>query len=563
MNLTFAAPKRALQALMACAVVLVLGGCASGVNMLPALSAESPPIAGQGVVVVRVVNASSFSLPFNQLTITPKNYHESKKIKLERLEALVNRTSKSTVFSSAVNSGSYSLSSIRAFHSNGNFWYSRFVSADAEFGTFEVKPGQVTDLGTLIYYPKSQDDKYMDTLMRRPAIENGHVLKQFFPFYEFDERQVIGWIDDEFAEERDSFYVSAATNPVYFHEEYLAPDGSMYFIGKLGVIVKRTIDGEWELDAVDTNLDMLSIAQSSDGHLLLGGNEGKLFIKRAGGEWQDISMAHDMDIGQVAFGADGQMHVFSRKKQGLTVYTAKPGLEGFKVQWKEAATFNTTLGWRPGDAEDVYTSKKSRPKQIVSVKLSKVDGQQLISIRTIGASADPVFAQADNLVYRYNPDQWSFELAKDDTDVSVTLDAGAVQLGIKYAGFWSWTNEPDYLIKDKASGQWREIAMFTPGDKPKSKDHFNFSSVPWFRNGLEGVALVRFEESRDVLFVKTTDGGKSWQRTENKPPKEYCLSLVPQFKDHLLLTCSGSSGDFYESTDEGATWDLVREHETF
>jgi photosystem II stability/assembly factor-like uncharacterized protein len=30
-----------------------------------------------------------------------------------------------------------------------------------------------------------------------------------------------------------------------------------------------------------------------------------------------------------------------------------------------------------------------------------------------------------------------------------------------------------------------------------------------------------------------------------------------------MLYCSGVSGDFYESTDEGKTWKHVRQHEIF
>ena len=68
--------------------------------------------------------------------------------------------------------GSYSLHSIRAFHTRGDFWYERWAGADAQFGTFDVKPGQVTDLGTIIYYPKPEKDKYIKCIAENNSFFN-------------------------------------------------------------------------------------------------------------------------------------------------------------------------------------------------------------------------------------------------------------------------------------------------------------------------------------------------------------------------------------------------------
>jgi hypothetical protein len=140
--------------------LLLLGGCANQVNMLPSLQKTTNIADDQGVVVARIINASNYRFPFNQLTVNPENVNESTTIKPERLVAIKQSVGGSTVFSAPIKAGHYSLSSIRAFHVVGDYSYSRFVSADAQMGTFEVKPGVVTDLGTLIYYPKVQEDKY-------------------------------------------------------------------------------------------------------------------------------------------------------------------------------------------------------------------------------------------------------------------------------------------------------------------------------------------------------------------------------------------------------------------
>ena len=100
---------------------------------------------------------------------------------------------------------------------------------------------------------------------------------------------------------------------------------------------------------------------------------------------------------------------------------------------------------------------------------------------------------------------------------------------------------------------------------------FSFRSAPWFKNRLEGVAIVSLSRletwSRDqapvVKILKTTDGGNLWLDTGNSLPNEYCSRLIPEVTDRILLSCSGATGDFYESVDEGATWKQVREHQNF
>ena len=113
------------------------------------------------------------------------------------------------------------------------------------------------------------------------------MLKTYFKFFPVETSTITSWNEDNLDEEQQLTYISALQNPVTFTDSYLAPDDSIYFLAKLGVIVQRTSKGEWLVDAVDTDLELTTIQQNEAGDIVLGGYEGALFYKKSGGEWQD------------------------------------------------------------------------------------------------------------------------------------------------------------------------------------------------------------------------------------------------------------------------------------
>ncbi|MFT5296056.1 MAG: hypothetical protein ACI9YH_002073 [Colwellia sp.] len=576
-------------------IILTLAGCAGGVNMLPTLSEKSALTQNQGVVVVRVINASSYPLPFNQVTITPKNLNESKKIKPSRLEALSVTTTNSTVFSAPVVSGSYSLDSIRAFHINGDYMYSRWVGADAQFGTFNVEPGKVVDLGTIIYYPKPQKDKYLNTTLRKPSAQSSEILTDYFPFYSFNKEQVTTWSEDEYQEERDALYVSIAQNPVTFNTDYLAPDNSIYFVGKLGVILKRTANKEWELDAVDTDLDLSSISQNNEGDLIIGGDEGAVFFKQNNGEWQNISTARSHHVEEVYFNDFGDIELITRQETKLHVLTKS--LREINSAWRTLATYDSVYGWKDssGNLQAISqvketAKKKTKAKRIVSAATNSVDNIKTITVTQRPMRESIAFGSGDSTTYTLAPETWTVSKYKEDTGISSIFDAGAVKLGIEYAGYWSLSGKSTYYKKDLDTGIWDKVSTrikscatnyelsgnfclsLNSKAKVKAKNaNFNFTSVPWFSSNTDATAIVSFSDynfwsgkrNNEIKIVKTNDAGKSWRITDLELPNELCTRLISKVKDSILLSCNGVSSDFYESIDFGKSWQHVREHENF
>ena len=123
--------------------IALLAACASQVDLIEPLEATTVPAPNEGVVVARVINTTRYPAPLNQLTIAPQNVNASDEEKYQRLLSTESRLNGTSVFASPVAADNYTLTSLRAFHSNGEYYYQHFVPGGTDLGTFEVRPGQV------------------------------------------------------------------------------------------------------------------------------------------------------------------------------------------------------------------------------------------------------------------------------------------------------------------------------------------------------------------------------------------------------------------------------------
>ncbi len=163
------------------------------------------------------------------------------------------------------------------------------------------------------------------------------------------------------------------------------------------------------------------------------------------------------------------------------------------------------------------------------------------------------------------------------------MKAGALELGIEKAGFWSWDGKNKYFV-GSGNDEWRQLTTSmwvcqagearSPDcseDQPARKKSFTLKTLPWFQSEQNGLAVVTFkkntfraaEEGEQTRVIATTDGGRSWSLTDKSLPSKYCVNVIGEVTDRILLSCSGSTGDIYESLDYGDSWQLVREHEDF
>ena len=543
----------------------------------------------KGIVVVRIVNASAYPVAFNQFTINPENLNESKEIKPERLKSLTSKFNGTSVFASEVKPGNYTLSSIRAFHVAGEYIYSRFVSANEKFGTFTVKPGKVTDLGTIIYYQNPQEDQYQNLLVRAPSSDFGEVLRKHFAFYPVNSANILTWNDDGFDEDRHAIFAGIVQNPTIYNQSFRAPDGSIYFLCKLGVILKYTIGGTWELDAVDTNLELTAIDQNVNGDLVVASAEGLLFSKKFGGEWEKFELGYKKHIDVVKYYDQSTIDIVARKRYSLEII--RININNQEIQTKKLNGYRSPQGW---ETSAKAPNEQAIPRKIISSQVIRFSNRNYLTVTTQSDMYNPINGPKKNQIFQFESKNWEMNAPITKLKVDSLYNAGIVIFGTKAPGFWSLTNQTKYYKYVTSSDRWDSVkasvidctldlnsgyagidSSYAGADSKcgpnleESRRSFTFMSTPVFKNETEAIAIGRFRKydlmtgknSYTSQLLITIDSGKSWTETGSPLPSDYCNSLVPYLTDKLLLSCSGASSDFYLSTDNGVSWKHIRQQE--
>lgn len=594
---------------------IYLSACVpSTVNIRPALAAPpSSEEAGFGVVVARVIHTDSGGAPFNYLRLEPSNLNSSADVKSEDLTAITVPLSSGSFYVSSIPAGTYSLSYIRTYYSDGQFYISKWVKGGLDLGTLEVREGVLTDLGELIFYPKSEGDTIKYKLARIPNSNNSALLKNVRPEISDHFTDVTTWNDDGNESERQDFFAAAAQNPVGYNVQYHDPNsGTTYFAGKLGFILGYNENGEWQADAIDTNNEIFALTTLSDGTIVAGGEFGSLFKKSLDGEWQKLEYSPKLTIRDIRANDDNSVNILGvgLRHAKLSRHPLTPGETAEPI-----AKYNLDYGWGSNSGE---WFDKEREARVEANKLKKAKREeQLDKKKSVTERRYIKYAYGktieDNVHYfvgvakpytNYQSpldgvskrethvfDSSSARLNKV-TDFGEGVDqvyqAGTELIGRKYAGFWSWDGRDTFVKRSRtAPFTWEKISRYwdrcpdQPADSTtcplengrtkRRRKAVNFSSLPYFWDQNTGIVFVSWtelplfssEKETKTATLKTTNGGKSWAMLTDEWPGEYCAGIIPEVKDRILVSCNGLSSDFYESKDKGETWSRVRETENF
>jgi len=550
-----------------------------------------------GILVAHMIDAGPRGLPFNYLTAVPENYNSSQKVNAERLVSVDSWHGTGSLFISQIPAGEYTISSFRSWYTTGEYYYNRWASTDVSLGTFTVEPGKITDLGTLIYYTKSKDDSFEPIVTRAPYKNNQFLLEQYDTDIEYDANSALSWHEDNGIDDRYALYSSIVRNPITYNQRYLAPNGNVFFVGKLGYILQRTQEGDWLEDAIPADYDLNAIAQNKQGDIVVGGDYGTLFLKPANSEqWLDIAQNPQLSIEYLDFTANGNLVIISKNRKVAQFYQI-PNLSTPNVT-QDIASFETVQGWIQNGEAITKTHRlyggtntiKERQKAhwVSSVHTTKMDNDLLIFVgqRRSTHGYPQLYESEDRYVVKYNLLDQSLTSIEDlDKGIDHVIDAGAIKLGYKEgASFLGIKTKDKYFLYNSQTKTWLPITPYinrcpglpestrrcrVNGEEFKRKDDFVFLGIPVFKDADQATALVRFEQGKTeddkprVGVIHTSDGGASWQEVADSLPSKYCASSVPEAYDTLLVSCANISSDFYESKDGGLSWQHVRQNENF
>lgn len=570
-------------------LLVSLLACESTTQSIATLSEENPAGAEDGVLVVRIVNSKdngTIGIPFNFLTLSPKDNAKDMRVPSQpRIQG------SSTLFVAPVPAGEYALTNIETNMSHSTYTgsgielihsYFDSTNTDTSLGTFTITPGVVTDLGTLIHYPSPPHTSSSPAVIRSPNKTDGSIVKTFSPSLDYQKDLLISWNNDKLEPAQQDQYRLAVDNPITYNQHHLANDGSVYFFGKLGTLIKRSKNGIWSTEKLNTDFDLVTMAQTANGDLLVGGELGNLFLKQANQQWRKIIVPSRYRIEKIIPRANFEIDLIVISEDRIEVIRGDTQLSA--PRWITLKQFDPSSEWAYSGFTGIAGDWLIR-----SIQVNEHKGYLGIEVHLQRSYTPSITKRGSTRNFKLNPKTWAFSLAKGRTEkLDKVFHAGAVKVGLRHTSATTSDGRDRYYIYNEQSGEWYKST--TKIDRCPSKkgysatcrvkrsemkrfQNFQLSSAPVFSTTQKGLAFVNTAriaphklqintapDNAIIKLVETSDGGRTWGYTEGAPPKPNCINTVPVLNDILLVHCSGSSNEFYQSNDKGVTWTQVKGH---
>jgi hypothetical protein len=535
----------------------LLAGCvASQVTFAPLPTSDTALLEeGKGVVLVQVADTTllGHSYPVSQVTLAPKDVHESDEIKFPRMSAVDAEGKSTTFFYAVLPANDYALSSLRSFHRRGDAYLSHFYPADVSLGTFTVEAGKLTDLGTLIVYIGRSGESYRYSTIRAPGASRARdVLFRDVPGLRenlLNGDAPLGWHDDGHDIERQNAYLQAVNRQIMLGTPTLdASRGTLTYPAPLGVIVKRSAEGAWSLDAFDEDVELQQVAHFDDTTLIVTEFNEAYYRVSLEAAWQRLP---NIPGGQrIAFvDRNPQMGIYAVAPNGNTFDVwAMPSLEG---SWTHVQTLAPELGgfWRA--VEQAFVTPQAG--QVRHANYIQTD--------------DALFFVAGLDLFRYDFTARDVQkvgfsgvesIQMRNGFLTVRRSGAGVPLSVSADGGHTFDAIRGYLREPRQGDESSTRPRVPQPSHVQQRDRIRLVGHPIFIDEVTAFAVHRGRAGREHPFLVRTVGSTDvWQPTGGPLP-EGCAILELASASEFVLRCV-LSGEFYRSDDEGMTWTLERE----
>ena len=514
-------------------VLAFLGACATVPNTsVEVLKGEIP--AGSGIVVAETLNNSArIAGPIERWTeiVLWRQQHEGEDNTFSITS--MSHSLSTQAYMGAVPAGTYRIGLLWAtLQILDNTWTARALIPPA-MGTFEVKAGQVTNLGTILYQPfqdKNWTEKtypdYAVTRIDNPGLWTSAGRAEPEVAAKIDPSlPVLGWNQDDFDLLRGMVELQMRTAALPTNLVALRTSGFV-LSGVYGGLYSLR-DGNWRNLSLPSHYKVTDVVELPDGRLLVGSELGNLGVGGTIGA----------DLKQVPLG-EKLRHVIdidlSGSDQAYVVTFAETEYEIFR--------FNIT--------NDSLTPLKSIPKKIRGA-FAEAYNIGISTPHAIGTSAGlAVFM--DKLVHRYDEatGEWSTDSATEFRSLYQQLD-GTI-LGIPYSG-WSGAKPLQYSTDNGFT--WTTVAEKTGVFTGASRvPNYRFSDGEVLRTGKDAdIRLFKVEAKDQIAILSTTDDGATWTTVGSVP--QGCSSLATEASRDELVYILCSNGAVLASQDRGRSWE--------
>ncbi|MBT8082315.1 MAG: hypothetical protein KJP08_00635 [Gammaproteobacteria bacterium] len=434
-----------------------------------------------------------------------------------------------------VPAGTYRVGALYAFLRRGDYTFTAYAIAPPALGTFEVRPGQVTNLGTLLYQPFQDrnwaEDEYPDYAMSRIGNDdlwrtasktNPQIAAQIDAG-----APVLGWNPDNLDEIRNAAatIIKGAGLPTRM---YALADGGILMSGHLGGLYLLR-NGEVQNRSAEGHYKITDLAELPDGRLLVGGEFGRLFLTDPLAE-NVRHLPHQQDrthVLDIELSDRGQAYIAVLAPDGYAVYQYQPA------------------------ADSLVSIKAFPPKKIGFFEQGYDMYAEELRHPILLGTPEGITVFFEKFAYRYDEsaDQWSESESVEFSTMHQQADG--VVSGIPHSS-WSGTNPPRYSMDNGNSWQETEEkgGIFSWWKVPT----YRFANGEFLRTGEDtDFSLWKgYTALDDVPVLLSQDNGVSWAPVGSVP--RGCITIAPEVSTDELLYILCTDGSTLSSSDRGVSW---------
>jgi hypothetical protein len=542
-------------------IIFFLTGCATSNIQSTKISANTDLPLGHGVVAVQVVNNTDRLAPFHKgwteiIVIRTDNIDELKRIATEKAKATGKSIDPdkldwqpyafsltpndkgvidSQIFVGSMPEGTYLISSLYSFYSDGDIssWITMPVYQAA--GYFDVESNKMTNLGSVVFQPllnvkektfwnnRSSQKAYVTRLNDKQDFTN--FILSLYPNLaqkiEFIDPK--GWSEDGFDEFRTKLSQLSRENAFGERVSYLEKSGKGAVAARFGQLKVLQKNGEWMKSDLPTN-GQLSAVIELENKVAVGSERGLVFINNdSSDDWTEIQPVSAKEA-VVWFGKSKNKH-YALTSAAMDYYVYE--FEALTEPWNKIGNFK----------------KKERNNWLIQngglFPWIKQDG----SLRVIN----------DNKVYDYEIASNTWLSAKTNSLVKLAKLRHGALVGLEVSQ-WDGVGDQVYSLDDGES--WLEInrSLSLFGDVKSD------SSLPTLLADNTVVTVARVKEkgakSRGLKIVSSSiDNLKAkgkWQ--VHGSTQDTCYTLLPELTDQNTLFFLCDKGEIISTDDFGGTW---------
>lgn len=409
------------------------------------------------------------------------------------------------VFTGALPPGRYQLSKLETIGFNFQQW----VNVPSGFGTFTVRPGQLTDLGTLVLEPAG-GNKIL--FARTPSeTETRELVAAAFPKVASTvlAKPILAWDSNENAASLRNTFLAMRARVAPLNYPAVAPSGAVYAGSILGqILVRWPRQSSWTQLDTGTTREILSVIEDATA-IVAGGEEG--FLARSldsGRSWERIGAPDGGAILHIVRRPNAGLMVVSMYDRDLTVWE----LAGPSWQMRSRFPFERSFNSATAQAPHVVSNERrlyvALPNGVIHA-FGFSDGQWQ---RHEAPFTLLTLATAGDLLYGYG--------TKFTSSLWISADGG---------------------------NTWRDL------------DTSRRAGAPVFTDASTGYVVYIKEVFAAKMSVQMTkDGGRTWKETGDLPEAAARGAIVLRpmvvHPNGPTLLLFGVNGAVHSTRDLGVTW---------